>query len=503
MEILAHKKVLVLGLGISGLAMARWCGRFGADVTVVDTRTEPPQLKTLRLELPHVKFIQHEFTPDLIANISYNTLLLSPGIKPEGVSELRRVALSQGVEIGGELQLFSQALADLKLAEAYQPNILAITGTNGKTTVTSLTGRLIERAGKSVSIAGNIGPSLLDTLGERMDESRLPDVWVLELSSFQLDDVKSFEPTAATILNITQDHLDWHGNMQAYCKAKSKVFGLQSCMLLNRDDPLVMGMLPLESRSIKPRRYMTFGADLPSRAGDYGLEFSNGVTWLVKAMSLEESGTKRRIAIAQQTSDDIYMQRLLPADALQIQGRHNMVNALAALALAEQANCALAPMLYALREYRGEPHRVELVTRICGVDYYDDSKGTNVGATVAALQGLGYSQRIVLILGGESKGQDFSPLLKPVQQYARAVVLIGKDKSAIQIALKDITCPVILTESMADAVVCAAEHARSGDAVLMSPACASFDMFDNYEHRGRVFCEVVEQLARKKLMFLR
>jgi UDP-N-acetylmuramoylalanine--D-glutamate ligase len=240
------------------------------------------------------------------------------------------------------------------------------------------------------------------------------------------------------------------------------------------------------------RAHQTFGGDMPRRPTDFGIELVNGMAWLVRAMDADETRKRRR-----GEEEEIHIQRLMPADALRIRGRHNAINALAALALASAAGCSLAPMLYGLREYRGEPHRVELVGLVQDVEYFDDSKGTNVGATVAALEGLGADRQLVLILGGEGKGQDFSPLAAPVARHCRAVVLIGRDAPLIRSALDAGGVPLLDATSMDDAVQQAAGLAHAGDAVLMSPACASFDMFDNYEHRARVFCGAVAELAEQ------
>ncbi|EJL76289.1 UDP-N-acetylmuramoyl-L-alanine--D-glutamate ligase [Variovorax sp. Varisp85] len=377
--------------------------------------------------------------------------------------------------------------------KGYTPAVLAITGTNGKTTVTSLTGQLVERAGKTVAVAGNIGPTLLDTLSAHIDAGTLPDVWVLELSSFQLDGVQGFEPTAATVLNLTQDHLDWHGDMKAYAAAKARIFGSRGLMILNRDDDGVMAMLPAPVR-VKLQRpqirtHITFGSAMPLRPGDYGIERVNGMAWLVRALEADETQKRKRGAVVE---EEIFLQRLMPADALRIRGRHNAMNALAALALASAADCPLGPMLYGLREYSGEPHRVEPIAIVDEVEYFDDSKGTNVGATVAALTGLGEERRVVVILGGEGKGQDFEPLAEPVRQYARAVVLIGRDAPLIEAALAQTGVSLLHAGSMDEAVKLASARANPGDAVLLSPACASFDMFKDYAHRAEVFREAVQ-----------
>ena len=492
------KNVLVLGLGSSGLAMARWCVRCGAEVTVADTRQNPPQLEALVRELPTARFLCSNFDDALLAVADFSAVFKSPGLTPASVEPLARSDKKSFARIQGELDLFCLALNDLRNTRAYDPTVLAITGTNGKTTVTALTGQLVERAGKSVAVAGNIGPSLLDTLSGHLDSGELPSIWVIELSSFQLDSVEGFEPAAAAVLNITQDHLDWHGSVSAYAAAKAKIFGAKTKMLLNRDDPLVMEMLPVARaapakgrlKDYKVPEFETFGADMPRRPGDFGLEEVNGMVWLVRAMQSENLQRKRNAEV-----EEIYIQRLLPADALRIRGRHNAVNALAALSLATSAGCSIAPILFGLREYRGEPHRVEPVATINEVEFFDDSKGTNVGATVAALHGLGSERRLVVILGGDGKGQDFSPLLEPVRRYARAVVLIGRDAPLIKAVLSTAGVPLVDAATMALAVAAASQLAHCGDAVLLSPACASFDMFENYPHRAAVFRDAVTALG--------
>ena len=496
---MAGQRVLVLGLGASGLSMARWCTRAGAEVVVADTRAQPPQLAQLQAELPQVRFVAGDFSAALVDGQSLNAVYRSPGLSPAAVAPVVDAARAIGLPVGGELDLFAQALQQLAQAHGYQPKVLAITGTNGKTTVTSLTGQLLDHAGITTAVAGNIGPAMLDTLSARIDAQSLPQAWVLELSSFQLEDAHGFEATAAAVLNITQDHLDWHGSMQAYAAAKARIFGQRALMVLNRDDVAVMDMLPppvrVKLQRPQLRAHVTFGADAPSQAGDYGLDMVNGMAWLVRAQDDGNSATNKR---SHSQNDDIFMQRLMPADALRIRGRHNAMNALAALALGHAAGAALAPMLFGLREYRGEPHRVEPIGVVDGVEYFDDSKGTNVGATVAALLGLGADRRLVLILGGDGKGQDFSPLAAPVLRYARAVVLIGRDAPLIAQALADTQVPLLQAQSMEEAVLLAAQKAQAGDAVLMSPACASLDMFKNYAHRAEVFCQAVAAMAEDK-----
>jgi len=598
MKYLKDVSVLVLGLGDSGLAMARWCARFGATVTVWDSRENPPHAAALAELVPEARRLAGEFDDRSLNGVQM--VFKSPGLAPNDprIAPMLAQARATGVPVGGELDLFAAALADLKADRQYAPKVLAITGTNGKTTTTSMTAQLVERTGLRVAVAGNIGPTMLDTLGSFLDlepepevvaatvadepvvaeaaieapdavaevpveppaeapvdesaeeptgepaeepaeEERaaaapppaeesdaeitgggppphlipppppgpvfehLPDVWVLELSSFQLDGVKGFEPSAAAVLNVTQDHLDWHGSMDAYAEAKARSFGRAAVMVINRDDPLVVAMIPKpvpgKGRFAKPieREVVRFGLDAPQRPGDYGLLTQNGITWLVRALVSDEPQMRRkRGAVVEE--EDLVIQRLMPADALRVRGRHNAANALAALALATAVGCPIAPMLHGLREYTGEPHRVEFVASIDGVEAYDDSKGTNVGATVAALTGLGADKapsRLVVILGGDGKGQDFSPLRDPVRHHARAVATIGRDAAEIEAALQGTDVTVQRHETLEAATRWAFERAVEGDAVLLSPACASLDMFRNYAHRAEVFVTEVQAIA--------
>ena len=493
-SLLQDRHVLVLGLGASGLAMVRWCVRQGARVTVADTREAPPQLATLQAELPQVAFRAGAFEAGLVEGTDIRAVFKSPGLTPAAVAPVWQAAQAMGLWTGGELDLFAAALRELQADRSYAPKVLAVTGTNGKTTTTALTGQLVAQAGKRVAVAGNIGPNLLDVLTQHLAADTLPEVWVLELSSFQLDGVQGFEPTASVLLNLTQDHLDWHGDMAAYGAAKARVFGSRGLIVLNREDAAVMALLPepVRAKLQKPRYrdYLTFGTDMPQRPGDYGIEIVNGMAWLVRAQEADETQKRKK-----GEEEELFIQRLMPADALRIRGRHNATNALAALALAQAAGCTLAPMLYGLREYRGEPHRVEPVAIVHEVEYFDDSKGTNVGATVAALNGLGAERRIVVILGGDGKGQDFAPLYAPVQRHVRAAVLIGRDAPAIRTAVQGTGVPLLDAASLPEAVSLAQAQAQPGDAVLLSPACASFDMFKDYEHRARVFVEAVQALS--------
>ncbi len=500
--------VLVLGLGESGLAMATWCASQGASVRVWDSRAAAPQAAALAMAAPAAVAFGGALGAGALQDAQL--VLKSPGLAPNDarIAALLAAARAKGVAVQGELELFVRALADLKLDRQYAPRIIAISGTNGKTTTTALMALLVERCGHRVARAGNIGPTMLDTLGAALGAvtadgapAALPDVWVLELSSFQLDAVRGFEPSAATVLNLTQDHLDWHGSQGAYAVAKARVFGSQGVMVLNRDDAQVEAMLPPPAAPAKgrakaaPRAVVRFGLSAPRRPGDFGLVVDNGMAWLVRATP-EEEGSRKRGWVAD--PEDLHLQRLMPADALRIRGRHNAANALAALALATAIGCPLAPMLHGLREYRGEPHRLAFVASVGGIEAFDDSKGTNVGATVAALLGLGADKapaRLVVILGGEGKGQDFTPLAAPVKQHARAVALIGRDAAAIEAARSATGVPMQRHGTLESATEWCFAQARAGDAVLLSPACASLDMFRNYGHRAEVFVAAVHARA--------
>lgn len=540
--------VLVLGHGISGQAMARWCVRQGARVTVADTREQPDLQQKLAAELhaltspgqPAPVVLTAAFDSTLMASQPWVAVCKSPGLSPAQLALVAQAAAEAGVPVWGELDLFARGLRAAHAGVGFQPRVLAITGTNGKTTTTSLTGQLLERAGFRVAVAGNIGPAMLDVLSQAIDSEEkrllaldvsavsamnvdadapvchLPQVWVLELSSFQLDGVRTgadgFEPTAGAVLNISQDHLDWHGDMAHYTAAKFRVFGQAGVRVLNREDSAVMAAEPKASVTVRtgrksvapegeglsaPPACVTFGTDLPRRPGDWGLEVVNGMAWLVRAVPADETRRHRRGA---QPDEALVLQRLMPAEALRIRGRHNAANALAALALATVAGAPLAPMLYGLREYRGEPHRVESVSVIDDVEFFDDSKGTNVGATLAAIRGLGAERRLVMIMGGDGKGQDFSPLADAVRAHVHAVVLIGRDAPALREVLAPTGVLLLDAVDLPTAVRLAADHAEPGEAVVMSPACASLDMFRHYGHRAQVFCDTVAELATEKGM---
>jgi UDP-N-acetylmuramoylalanine--D-glutamate ligase len=489
------KHALVLGLGESGLAMAQWLARCGASVRVADTREAPQRLGALRAALPEASFIGGPLDATLLENI--DLVAVSPGLAPnKELADIVPAAAERNIPVWGEIELFAQALAQLKEERGYAPKVVAITGTNGKTTVTSLTGLLCQRAGLSTRVAGNISPAALDVLREVLETNTLPQAWILELSSFQLHTTFRLQADAATVLNVTQDHLDWHGDMAAYAKDKARIFGKDTVRVLNRDDKAVMQMASPTANNI------TFSTGEPQEADCFGILNERGVLWLAVGVAGEESEKKRKKnEVAEVVPCTI--NRLMPADALRIRGLHNAANALAALALCRAIGLPFAPLLHGLRDYQGEPHRVELVASIDGVDFYDDSKGTNVGATVAALNGLGKafggaSQKIVLIAGGDGKGQDFEPLAEPCARFVRAITLIGRDAPKLRAAIEPSGVEMLDCPTLPDAVQRAAALAQQGDCVLLSPACASLDMFTNYGHRAQVFVDAVRELALAK-----
>jgi UDP-N-acetylmuramoylalanine--D-glutamate ligase len=427
---LAGKRLLVLGLGDTGASVARWGERHGARVRVADTRTAPPRARDFTGELR-----LGPFEPNLLDGV--DLLCISPGLPLD--QPLVHAALERSIRVVGDVELF-----------AWQNTapVIAVTGTNGKTTVTALAAHLLRSAGVEAQAAGNISPPVLDAALKSS-----PAAWVLELSSYQLETTWSLDPRAAVMLNLTEDHLDRYAGLREYGAAKARVFQGDGVQVLNRDDAASMAM------ALPGRRVATFGLD----ARDFGV--SEGV--------LVENG-----------------QPILRIDELPIRGAHNAANALAACALVRALGVPREKLAAGLRSFRGLPHRLELVREWNGVHWYDDSKGTNVGATIAALRGLGC--RTVLILGGDGKGQDFAPLREPVGRYAVRTLLIGRDAPLIEKALAGL--PTQRCATLEEAVQLAAGTARAGEAVLLSPACASFDMFHDYKHRGHVFTEAVRRL---------
>ena len=514
----APHRFLIMGLGESGVAMAKWCLLNGATVRLMDTRdqsqfSERQNAWLGELKIAGLKDIQFGPLSDTLLT-DIDVIGISPGLSPlqEPTQSFLEKARKARIDVWSEIEFFARAIASLdRIAQvnhsSYSSAVLAITGTNGKTTTTALTGKLCERAGKKVAVAGNISPAALDKLMACLNESDqiedMPDIWILELSSFQLVYTNSLNATAATVLNVTQDHLDWHGDMHAYADAKGKIFGADTICVLNRDDSVVMNLLSDDQKVEKS--IVTFGSNSPDEQGAFGIEHdlrAGGIDWLVWAEvdeDIEPKPKRRRKSTAIEEDEPLRLKRLIPADALRIRGRHNALNALAALALARAVNLPMNVLLHGLRDYHGEPHRVQSVAIVDDVEYIDDSKGTNVGATVAALNGLGGNEsakRIWLIAGGDGKGQDFSPLREPTLRFVKGVFLIGKDGAAIGEAIGQ-GVPCTISGSLEVAVRTAAEQAQSGDLVLLSPACASFDQFKDYVARAQAFVGEVEELGMR------
>lgn len=485
-EALKNQSILLVGLGESGLACARWVIAQGARLTVVDTRAEPPGLEQLRS-------LQADM--DCHASLdgiawAFDRVVVSPGLSPAHplMQSMLHAAQLHGTPVDSELDLFADALLHLKQTQDYAPKVIGITGTNGKTTTTKMVECLVRHSGKTAMAAGNISPAALDALRESLENKGLPDVWVLELSSFQLHWTKRLHCDAATVLNLTQDHLDWHADMAEYASDKFRIFSSDAVCVVNRDDEHV-------SKAAMPTGAVRvgFGLNAPSELGDFGLVREGGMLWLAQSYASQEQGNSRR---SKHEPVEIAHKLLMPIEALQVVGLHNAANALAALALCNGLGLPMARLLHGLRAYKGEPHRVEFVLQLDGVDYYDDSKGTNVGATVAALNGL--ARPVHLIAGGDGKGQDFSPLKGPVAQYCKSVLLIGKDAPTIASELIDTGVPCTVLPTLEEAVSLAHSTAKPGDCVLLSPACASLDMFKNYVHRADVYVGAVRALAQDR-----
>jgi len=455
------RKVVVLGLGDTGLSMARWLARRGAVVRVADSRAAPPHAARLARELPQVPFATGKFSDAALAGV--DLIAISPGIDRREAPIAG--AVKRGVPVVGDVELFAQALKTpvTRHSSLVTPKVLAVTGSNGKSTVTVMTGEICRAAGRETVVAGNIGLPVLDALAAVEDGGRAPDVFVLELSSFQLESTNSLEPDAATVLNVTEDHLDRYAGMKEYAAAKARIFAGSGVQVLNRDDRWSMGM----TRAGRAR--YTFGVGEPRAETEWGVRVAGDGDALARGPRL-----------------------LMTASELPLAGLHNAANALAAHALAHAIGAPDETLARALRTFKGLPHRMQQVAEHAGVVFLDDSKGTNVGATVAALTGLG--RQVVLIAGGDGKGQDFSPLAPAVKMRARAVVLIGRDAGKLERALAASGVPLRHAGGMDEAVAAAYGEARPGDAVLLSPACASYDMFRNYVHRAEAFVAAVRRL---------
>lgn len=445
--ITTDKKRIIVGLGVTGLSVARYLAGRGLPFGVVDTRQNPPGLDQLKRFAPMADLHLGELDVDVLASAA--ELVVSPGIALS--TPVLQEASARGVKLVGDIELFAR--------EAKAP-IIAITGSNAKSTVTTLVGEMAKAAGKRVAVGGNLGTAALDLLDQKAE------LYVLELSSFQLETTYQLNAEVATVLNISEDHMDRYPDLIAYHRAKHRIFRGARQVVFNRDDNLTR---PLVGDDL-PR--FSFGLSRPDFKS-FGLLEENGVMHLAF-----EFGA------------------LMPVTDLKMRGAHNQANALAALALGHAAGLPMDAMLQALREFAGLPHRCQWVGQHGGVDFYDDSKATNVGAALAAINGFGadITGKQVLIAGGDGKGADFAPLRHPVSQHCRAVVLLGRDAPLLEKTLLG-AVPLIRVESLDQAVIAANDAAEAGDAVLLSPACASLDMFKNFEERGRLFAEAVRRLS--------
>ena len=457
---LSGRKALVLGLGDTGMSCARWLAARGAEVSVADSRMAPPHAARLAELLPQVPLYTGPF--DVARLMAAELLVVSPGVPLADPAVAR--AIAAGVDAVGDIELFARAIGAINARREHRMRTIAITGSNGKSTVTAMCGDMCRMAGLTTCVAGNIGLPVLDALLEiEQGLVATPQVWVLELSSFQLETTSSLNAAAATVLNLSEDHMDRYPDMDAYAAAKARIFSGDGVQVLNRDDARTLAM------ALPGRHVVSFGLDRSPTNENFGL-----------------------------CEDELCVggDMLMPLSALPVAGLHNAANALAALALTRALGLPMEALLRGLVHFKGLPHRVEKIAEIDGVTWYDDSKGTNVGATEAALYGMG-RKKAVVILGGDGKGQDFGPLKAAVEANARAVLLIGRDAPKIEAAIAGSGVETHHAASMVEAVEQASRLARPGDAVLLSPACASFDMFRNYVHRAEVFVEAVKKLAAR------
>ena len=463
--------VLVLGLGLTGLSLALWLKKKGADVVVADTRDSPPKLADLRRADPDIPVRLGAWDETLFFGI--DMVAISPGLNIN--DRAFAPARSRHISIVGDIELFARELPPSQ-------KVIAITGSNGKSTVTALSGALCRSAGLTTVVAGNIGKPVLEVLADAEASGTHPDVYVLELSSFQLETTSSLMPSVATVLNVSPNHLDWHGDFDEYVRAKSRIFLNGGRQVLNRDDPLSMAMAMQGGGDERGGAgetgdgreghvdLVTFGAEPPSAATQWGLRrAANGAEWLARGD-----------------------RDLIPASALTLTGRHNALNALAALALVDAIGVDGTAHLATVSSFRGLPHRMTHVADVADVAYIDDSKSTTVASTIAALEGMG--RKSVLIAGGDGKGQDFTPLVPAVREHARAVVVVGRDGPLVEHALRASGVDIARADSLERAVAMANRLARPGDAVLLSPACASWDMFRDYGERGDRFVQAVGAL---------
>jgi UDP-N-acetylmuramoylalanine--D-glutamate ligase len=437
---------VVIGLGMTGLSVARYLQKNKQRFVMMDSRETPPNLDVFKQEFSDVDLYLGDLDEALLCRAS--EIVISPGLSLR--TPVLQTAIQSGVPVVGDIELFARAVT--------QP-VIAITGSNAKSTVTTMVGEMAEACGLSVAVGGNLGVPVLDLV-----DCHNIDIFVLELSSFQLETTSSLKPIAATILNVSHDHMDRYKSLAEYHQAKQRIYRHAETVVINRQDALTQ---PPLSKSAKVISFGHGSSDMKN----FGF-----------AMQGETACLSYRF------------KALLAVDELPIKGRHNHLNALAALALGTAAGFDMQSMLAALKTYKGLPHRCEYIATINGAIYINDSKATNVGATLAALEGFADEKNIILLAGGDAKDADFSSLVKAATHNVKLVILIGRDADKLRAVLDD-TVSCVKQESLVSAVQCAMQHAEEGDVVLLSPACASFDMFTGFEDRGRQFAHAVRELA--------
>nr|WP_232086012.1 UDP-N-acetylmuramoyl-L-alanine--D-glutamate ligase [Candidatus Nitrosacidococcus tergens] len=436
---------VIIGLGKTGLSCAQFLSQQNCQFTVIDSRENPPEYAQFKKQFPKIPIYLGSFNPSIISTA--DRLIVSPGVSIHDSSILE--AQKIGIPILGDIELF---------AHYAKAPIIAITGSNGKSTVTLLVDAMVRNANKQVLTGGNLGVPALTLL-----EGSTPDFYVLELSSFQLETTHTLKPESSCILNISPDHMDRYSNIESYIEAKLRIYQNAKTIVVNKDDPY------LSSFSYSHSHCIQFTLNHP-RFSEYGIQEQNNQIWFAKGNKL-----------------------ILPVEQLSIKGRHNWANALAALALGESVGLPQSAMITALQEFQGLSHRCQKVACINRVDWFNDSKGTNVGATLAALEGLPCHGKIILIAGGIGKGADFRPLYKPLAARAKALILMGRDAYQLATDLTDST-PIYQVSNMTEAVNTAYDLASSEDCVLLSPACASFDMFSGFEARGEAFIQAIQAI---------
>ncbi|CAM8404123.1 MurD UDP-N-acetylmuramoylalanine-D-glutamate ligase [Candidatus Methylopumilus universalis] len=441
------KKILVVGLGDTGQSVLHFLANKECDIQAIDTRLAIDNFDEIKEKFKDIKFsIGEKFNDDIINDVEL--IIISPGVSLR--ESYLQTALNRGIPVIGDIEIFA-------LVKPVSSKVIGITGSNGKTTVTSLVGDLLKAAGISVIVGGNIGIPILNTLNKKA-----PEAYVLELSSYQLETTYSLALEAAVVLNISEDHMDRYGSIEEYAKAKYRIFNHAKNTILNRDDDYLKSKINESS--------VTFGNHLDEK--NYGIKKSGNQYFIAKGNA-----------------------EIISLDEIKLKGAHNILNIMAALALCESFMISKDVIKKVLSQFKAPPHRVEYINSISGIDFYNDSKGTNVGATIAAIHSM--TKPILLIAGGDGKSQNFKPLIGPSKGKVKNIALIGKDAKIMQEVFSGGVIPTTVEKNLESAIIKSFELAEAGDVVLLSPACASTDMFKNYVHRGEVFKDCVSKLKNK------